>query len=285
VEPHCPQTTANKAVFLALSHSFARPTTPSSTRRSHHSRSHGTSQPLASGHARVVHRVVHRQEKRVNPHRSIPPLHGATGSARGGATRGEWRTTTATTDAAAAANKKGKRSRSHRNGDSAGYGFPNSKRPREEGGSGSQAPVDYQLSNLKCVICHDLLCEPLSFKCGHSYCKLCIARLTDLGDKKCTFDCLKSKTSPRTQLPLHTHLWHHIQQRFPREAVGNAWILSRMHTLMHDGCPRAWSTLPYCHALCLSCFSKSHLPPSSDGTRQNRRWQSGSRRPTCLIKI
>ena len=36
---------------------------------------------------------------------------------------------------------------------------------------------DYSLESiLECNLCMDLICEPISISCGHSFCRVCLAK-------------------------------------------------------------------------------------------------------------
>ncbi|XP_067248740.1 E3 ubiquitin/ISG15 ligase TRIM25-like isoform X2 [Chanodichthys erythropterus] len=59
-----------------------------------------------------------------------------------------------------------------------------------------------------CPVCQDLLKDPVTTLCGHSYCKICITGFWDQEDQKRVYSCPQCKQtfSPRPALALNTML-------------------------------------------------------------------------------
>uniref|UniRef100_A0A8C1ATD6 Tripartite motif-containing protein 16-like n=1 Tax=Cyprinus carpio carpio TaxID=630221 RepID=A0A8C1ATD6_CYPCA len=70
------------------------------------------------------------------------------------------------------------------------------------------AEARFSQDELMCPVCLDLLKDPVSIQCGHSYCKICITGCWDQEDQKRVYSCPQCRQtfSPRPALARNTML-------------------------------------------------------------------------------
>jgi len=113
--------------------------------------------------------------------------------------------------------------------------------------------VPIEFDDLGCVLCHDILCEPLSLPCGHTFCRLCITMTVQRTSKKCPTCRAICHISPLTQ-PENVVVSKLCKKTFPeqyerkrRETKAQMERVSRSHpVLFHNSVQFPSSTMPLC---------------------------------------
>lgn len=77
-----------------------------------------------------------------------------------------------------------------------------------------KVPIDFE--DLGCVLCHDILCEPVSLSCGHTFCRLCITMTLQRSSKKCPICRAICHIAPLSQ-PENIVLSQICKKAFPEE--------------------------------------------------------------------
>merc|ERR1719499_2771511 len=109
------------------------------------------------------------------------------------------------------------------------------KRCEEAHSPKPKATIDFE--DLGCILCHDILCEPLSLPCGHTFCRLCVALTLQRSAKKCPTCRSNCHITPSIQ-PVNMLIANLCKKFFPleydrklKETAEQMEKLSRMHPI------------------------------------------------------
>lgn len=112
------------------------------------------------------------------------------------------------------------------------------------------------LQHLKCSICLDVLQEPVTTSCGHTFCKTCLDRHMTMSDLGCPLCKQHLRVTPDINFALKYILkdFHKAQRPSPDEFTG------RSGEVPCDVCPesRRYKAVKSC-LMCLLSYCKAHL--------------------------
>ncbi|XP_052435212.1 tripartite motif-containing protein 16 [Carassius gibelio] len=121
-----------------------------------------------------------------------------------------------------------------------------------------------------CRVCQDLLKDPVTIQCGHSYCKSCITDCWDQDDQKRVYSCLQCRQtfSPRPDLARNTMLAEVVEKlkktKRPADCDAGAGDVEC------DVCTgRKYKAVKSC-LMCLNSYCQNHL-------EQHKSWFKGKR--------
>ncbi|XP_059423142.1 tripartite motif-containing protein 16-like protein [Carassius carassius] len=126
-----------------------------------------------------------------------------------------------------------------------------------------------------CRVCHDLLKDPVTIQCGHSYCKICITDCWDQEDQnqedqKRVFSCPQCRQtfSPRPALARNTMLAEEVEKLKKRKRPADRY--SGAEDVHCDVCTgRKYKAVKSC-LMCLNSYCLNHL-------EQHESWFKGKR--------
>ncbi|XP_059424607.1 tripartite motif-containing protein 16-like [Carassius carassius] len=121
-----------------------------------------------------------------------------------------------------------------------------------------------------CRVCHDLLKDPVTIQCGHSYCKSCITGFWDQEDQKRVFSCPQCRQtfSPTPALARNTILAEVVEKLKKRKRPADCD--SGAGDVQCDVCTeRKYKAVKSC-LMCLNSYCQNHL-------EQHESWFKGKR--------
>ncbi|KAL0171077.1 hypothetical protein M9458_031388, partial [Cirrhinus mrigala] len=100
-----------------------------------------------------------------------------------------------------------------------------------------------------CPVCQDLLEDPVTIQCGHSYCKSCITDRWDQEDQKRVYSCPQCRQtfSPRPALARNTMLAEVVEK-----------LKKRKHVQCDSCTGRKYKAVKSC-LMCLNSYCQNHL--------------------------
>ncbi len=123
---------------------------------------------------------------------------------------------------------------------------------------------------FKCAVCQDLLKDPVTIPCGHSYCKSCITVCWDQEDQMSVYSCPQCKQtfSPRPALARSTMLAEMVEKLKKRKRPADCD--AGAGDVQCDVCTgRKYKAAKSC-LMCLNSYCQSHL-------EQHESWFKGKR--------
>ncbi|XP_073703998.1 tripartite motif-containing protein 16-like [Garra rufa] len=117
------------------------------------------------------------------------------------------------------------------------------------------AEAKFSQDEFLCPVCLDLLKDPVSIQCGHSYCKSCISGHWDQEDQKRVYSCPQCRQtfSPRPALATNTMLAEVVEK-----------LMKRKHPT-----GRKYKAIKSC-LMCLNSYCQNHL-------EQHESWFKGKK--------
>uniref|UniRef100_A0A8C1M4Y3 RING-type domain-containing protein n=1 Tax=Cyprinus carpio TaxID=7962 RepID=A0A8C1M4Y3_CYPCA len=87
------------------------------------------------------------------------------------------------------------------------------------------AEARFSQDELSCPVCLDLLKDPVSIQCGHSYCKSCITDCWDQEDQMRVYSCPQCRQtfSPRPALARNTMLAELVEKLKKTKLTADFW--------------------------------------------------------------
>ncbi|XP_052435213.1 tripartite motif-containing protein 16-like [Carassius gibelio] len=123
---------------------------------------------------------------------------------------------------------------------------------------------------FKCPVCQDLLKDPVTIQCGHSYCKSCITDCWDQEDQKRVYSCPQCRQtfSPRPDLATNTMLAEVVEKVKNRKRPADCD--AGAGDVQCDVCTgRKYKAIKSC-LMCLNSYCLNHL-------EQHESWFKGKR--------
>ncbi len=121
------------------------------------------------------------------------------------------------------------------------------------------AEARFSQDELTCPVCLDLLKDPVSIQCGHSYCKSCITGFWDQEDQKRVYSCPQCRQtfSPRPALARNTMLAELVMKL--KKTKLSADCYAGAGDVQCDVCTgRKYKAVKSC-LVCLNSYCQSHL--------------------------
>uniref|UniRef100_A0A8C1MUH3 Tripartite motif-containing protein 16-like n=1 Tax=Cyprinus carpio TaxID=7962 RepID=A0A8C1MUH3_CYPCA len=121
-----------------------------------------------------------------------------------------------------------------------------------------------------CPVCQDLLKDPVTIPCGHSYCKRCITDCWDQEDQKRVYSCPQCRQtfSPRPALARNTMLAELVEKLKKRKRPADCD--AGVEDVQCDACTgRKYKAFKSC-LVCLNSYCQNHL-------EQHESWFKGKR--------
>ncbi|XP_048011241.1 tripartite motif-containing protein 16-like [Megalobrama amblycephala] len=123
----------------------------------------------------------------------------------------------------------------------------------------AEARISVDQDEFRCPVCLDLLKEPVTTSCGHSYCKICITGCWDQEDQKRVYSCPQCRQifSPRPALAKNTILAEMVEKlkkiKLPADCYAGAG------DVQCDVCTgRKHKAVKSC-LVCLNSYCQNHL--------------------------
>ncbi|KAL0150626.1 hypothetical protein M9458_054043 [Cirrhinus mrigala] len=93
------------------------------------------------------------------------------------------------------------------------------------------AEARFSQDQLTCPVCLDLLKDPVTIQCGHSYCKICITRFWDQEDQMRVYSCPQCRQtfSPRPDLARNTMLAELVEKLKNHLEQHEGWFKGKRH--------------------------------------------------------
>ncbi|XP_077425889.1 E3 ubiquitin/ISG15 ligase TRIM25-like [Vanacampus margaritifer] len=126
------------------------------------------------------------------------------------------------------------------------------------------ANISVTESQFRCPICLDVLEDPVSIPCGHTYCMACINGYWDQAEPPAHFSCPQCREafSPRPVLRRNTVLAEVVAKLKPREAERAEPFLGVAGQVPCDFCPPQGKLAAAKSCLaCLASFCEAHVLP------------------------
>ncbi|XP_026139193.1 tripartite motif-containing protein 16-like isoform X2 [Carassius auratus] len=121
-----------------------------------------------------------------------------------------------------------------------------------------------------CRVCQDLLKDPVTIQCGHSYCKSCITDCWDQEDQKRVYSCLQCRQtfSPRPALARDTMLAEVVEKL--KKRIRPADCYAGAGDVQCDVCTgRKYKAVKSC-LMCVNSYCQNHL-------EEHKSWFKGKR--------
>ncbi|KAL0147244.1 hypothetical protein M9458_057447 [Cirrhinus mrigala] len=132
------------------------------------------------------------------------------------------------------------------------------------------AEAKISVDEFTCPVCLDLLKDPVTIQCGHSYCKICITGCWDQEDQMRVYSCPQCRQtfSPRPALARNTMLTEMVEKlkktKLPADCYAGAG------DVQCDVCTgRKYKAVKSC-LMCLNSYCQNHL-------EQHESWFKGKR--------
>uniref|UniRef100_A0A8C2DBY2 Tripartite motif-containing protein 16-like n=1 Tax=Cyprinus carpio TaxID=7962 RepID=A0A8C2DBY2_CYPCA len=121
------------------------------------------------------------------------------------------------------------------------------------------AEARFSQDEFLCAVCLDLLKDPVTTSCGHSYCKICITGFWDQEDQKRVYSCPQCRQtfSPRPALAKNTMLAEVVEKL--KKTKLSADCYAGAGDVQCDVCTgRKYKAVKSC-LVCLNSYCQSHL--------------------------
>ncbi|XP_059420234.1 E3 ubiquitin/ISG15 ligase TRIM25-like [Carassius carassius] len=135
----------------------------------------------------------------------------------------------------------------------------------------AESSVSLTLDEFSCSVCLDLLKDPVTIPCGHSYCMSCITNCWDQDDQKGVYSCPQCRQTftPRPVLGKNTMLAEVVEKlkMTKLQAARSAQCYIGSGDVECDVCTgRKYKAIKFC-LLCLESFNFERHEESCSGKR------------------
>uniref|UniRef100_A0A8C1YUH2 Tripartite motif-containing protein 16-like n=1 Tax=Cyprinus carpio TaxID=7962 RepID=A0A8C1YUH2_CYPCA len=123
----------------------------------------------------------------------------------------------------------------------------------------AEARISVDQKEFMCAVCLDLLKDPVTIQCGHSYCKICITDCWDQEDQKRVYSCPQCRQtfSPRPDLARNTMLAE-VVEKLKKTRI-SADCYAGAGDVQCDVCTgRKYRAVKSC-LVCLNSYCQNHL--------------------------
>ncbi|XP_026139198.1 E3 ubiquitin/ISG15 ligase TRIM25-like [Carassius auratus] len=134
----------------------------------------------------------------------------------------------------------------------------------------AEARISVNQKEFGCAVCLDLLKDPVTIQCGHSYCKICITDCWDQEDQKRVYSCPRCREtfSPRPDLSRNTMLAEVVEKL--KKTKLSADCDAEAEDVQCDVCTgRKYKAVKSC-LMCVNSYCQNHL-------EQHESWFKGKR--------
>ncbi|XP_050986838.1 tripartite motif-containing protein 16-like [Labeo rohita] len=117
----------------------------------------------------------------------------------------------------------------------------------------------FSQDEFKCLVCHDLLKDPVTIQCGHNYCKSCITDCWDQEDQMRVYSCPQCRQtfSPRPALATNTMLTEVVEKLKKRKRPADCY--AGAGDVQCDVCTGTkYKAVKSC-LMCLNSYCQNHL--------------------------
>ncbi|XP_048010461.1 E3 ubiquitin/ISG15 ligase TRIM25-like [Megalobrama amblycephala] len=134
----------------------------------------------------------------------------------------------------------------------------------------AEARISVDQNEFLCLVCQDLLKDPVAIPCGHSYCKICINGCWDQEDQKRVYSCPQCRQtfSPRPALAKNTMLAEVVEKLKKRKLPADCY--AGAGDVQCDVCTgRKHKAVKSC-MVCLESYCQNHLEQHESLFRRKR---------------
>ncbi|XP_053502738.1 tripartite motif-containing protein 16-like [Ictalurus furcatus] len=129
----------------------------------------------------------------------------------------------------------------------------------------AEASISVDQDQFSCPVCLNLLKDPVTTPCGHSYCKVCINGCWDQEDLKGVYSCPQCRETftPRPVLRRNNMLAEVVEKLKETELQASAHCYAGPGDVECDSCiGRKRKAIHFC-LVCLASYCEDHLKPHS----------------------
>uniref|UniRef100_A0A671KGX9 Uncharacterized protein n=1 Tax=Sinocyclocheilus anshuiensis TaxID=1608454 RepID=A0A671KGX9_9TELE len=146
------------------------------------------------------------------------------------------------------------------------------------------AEAIYSQDEFMCPVCLDLLKDPVTIQCGHSYCESCITERWDQEDQMRVYSCPQCRQTfnPRPALSRNSMLAEVTEKLKKRKRPADCY--AGAGDVQCDVCTGRKHTAVKSCLMCLNSYCQNHLEQHESWFRGKRHKEFHSRKPHKVIE-